>query len=51
VQESAYVEPTSNATASETSSEDKLFHTMRHADRVTAEAAQRELLKKRLFGN
>lgn len=51
VQESAYVEPTQNAQSASTSTEDALFEKMRYADRATAEQAQRDLLKQRLFGN
>jgi hypothetical protein len=51
VQESAYIEPTSSGQTVDAGGEEALFQKMRSPDRFSAEQAQAELLKKRLFGN
>lgn len=50
VEESVYVEPTSNAGSVKESDEDALFKQMRSPDRTEADQAGFDFLKKRLFG-
>lgn len=50
VQESAYVEPTSNASSAAGSDKDALYQKMRSPDRSEADKASHDLLKSMLFG-
>lgn len=50
VQESAYVEPSTNASTASGTDKGALFEKMRSPDRGVAEAAQRVILKNLLFG-
>lgn len=51
VQESAYIQPTSNAKSVSQSDEDSLFQKMRSPIKSEAEAAQAAILRNRLFGD
>lgn len=51
VQESAYVEPTSNASKATAGNKEALYQKMRSPIRSEAESAQRDILKNLLFGS
>lgn len=51
VQESVYVEPTSNSKSTASSDEETHFRQMRSPNRAEAEAAQAAILRNRLFGD